>query len=65
MTWLMIGGFAWMLLALVVAVALGRGIRVADERDHTSVLTAEVEENQRAHGRRLAALAPNPRSLSH
>ena len=56
MTWLVIGGLAWTLLALTVAAVLGRGIRVADKRDRAAVPTVEVNQYLRAHGRCLRDL---------
>jgi hypothetical protein len=42
MTWLLVG-LTWLLLAFAVAVVIGRGIRIADQRLAPAAWTAEVD----------------------
>jgi hypothetical protein len=50
MTWLVVSGLAWTLLALAIAVVLGRGISLADKRDPAAVPTVEVNRSPRPRG---------------
>lgn len=65
MTWLVIGGLAWLLLALAMAVAMGRGIRVADERASADALTGQVDRFLRERAKRhLSLTTPRPPSAA-
>jgi hypothetical protein len=49
MTWLLTAALVWAVLAVAVALVLGRGIRLADERVTSGSWTADVEKYLRDH----------------
>ncbi|MDK3257107.1 hypothetical protein [Blastococcus capsensis] len=66
MTWLVIGGFAWFVVALTIAVGIGRSIRLADERDRASRLHVEVDRylRSRVMRRQLVSAVPPSRAAA-
>jgi hypothetical protein len=51
MTWIMLGGLAWVLVALVVAVVLGRAVRLADREGAPADWLDEVDRFLRGDAR--------------